>query len=100
MPAIELARQDGEEQRSVTLFESGEGVRVHTSDSGPTALEVFGAKEYEFWVDVASADLAALAVALLRERYAGDVRAADHLRDFCDANKVPYRWSTWTSPAD
>jgi hypothetical protein len=97
MPPTELAREDGDEKRSVTLFESDEGIRLHSSDTGPTAQATFGAAEYEFWVDIARADLPALAAALLRERFAGDVRATEHVRAFCEASGVPHRWSSWTT---
>lgn len=97
MPATELAHDDGDNKRSVTLFDSDEGLRVHSSDLGPVVRSTFGAEEYEFWVDIARADLPALAAALLRERFAGDLRATDHLREFCETHGVPHRWSSWTT---
>lgn len=99
MPAedTEIARQDGPEFRSVRLQLQADGaLRMHAYDKGPTATLTFGRDEYEFWVTVPPAEVAKLALELLREKFGGRLQAVTEFRDFCKRHEIVNEFGTWT----
>jgi hypothetical protein len=93
--SIELARQEGEEFRSVQLSVSAAGARLGAQDIGSFVEQVWGREEYEFWVDVEGAAMPNLVFALLKEKFAGRSDAVEAFRDFCRLNGVPHKFDTW-----
>jgi hypothetical protein len=93
---FQLARQRGDEFRSVLLSVTASQVRLGTIDAGPAVLRWWGREEYEFWVDVPAKALPALVYALLKEKYEGNLEAVDQFRNFCTDHNIPHRFMTWT----
>jgi hypothetical protein len=97
MHFAEIAHEEGPETRTVQLTVSEKGVRLYAQDIGSTAQQIFqNGGEYEFWVDVEPSDMHALLFALLEEKYAGNPKAVDQFREFCERSKVPHDFWTWT----
>lgn len=93
---IELARQEGTEFRSVRLALEGDGaVRLEAQDMGPSVEKIWGDSDYEFWVRVAPSSLSKLAFELLREKFAGQLRAVDAFRDWCKTHGVEHEFGSW-----
>ena len=94
---VNLARQEGVEYRSVLLSVSSTQIRLSTTDAGPKVLRFWQHEEYEFWVDVTAAGVPSLILALLKEKYQGNLSAVDEFRSFCKENNVPHEFMTWSS---
>lgn len=93
---IEIARQDGIEFRSVRLTLEDDGaIKMDAQDMGPTVTQVWGDDDYEFWVHVAPTAVAKLAFELLREKFAGQLRAVDAFREWCKAHGVEHKFDSW-----
>jgi hypothetical protein len=85
----EIARQQGTEFRSVHLERQADGaIRMHAYDKGPAAERFSGRDEYEFWVTVPEAEVAKLALVLLREKFGGRLQAVTEFRDFCKQHEI------------
>jgi hypothetical protein len=55
---VEIARQEGDEFRSVHLSLEDDGtIKLDAQDMGPTVTEFWGDDDYEFWVRVPPASL-------------------------------------------
>jgi len=93
----ELYRQEPAEFRSLRLEIREDGaLRFDCQDIGEAAERVWGADDYEFWVDVPAAEIRKLAFAPLREKYVGGSGAVDDFRDFCKHEGVEHQWMSWT----
>src|SRR5262249_60386768 len=74
--AIEIARREGIEFRSVYLSLEDDGtIKMDAQDMGPTVKEYWGDDDYEFWVLVPPASVPKLAFELLREKFSGQLGA-------------------------
>ena len=94
--AIEIARQEGTEFRSVRLTLEDDGaIKMDAQDIGPTVTEFWGDSDYEFWVRVPPASLPKLAFELLREKFAGQLGAIDALRTWCGAHGIAHEFDSW-----
>ncbi len=97
--AIEIARQEGAQFRSVRLYlEEGGDVKMETQDIGPHGTGILGPdedNEYEFWVRIAPAAVPKLAFELLREKFAGQLGAVNAFRDWCKARGVEHEFGSW-----
>ena len=94
--AIEIARQEGSEFRSVTLALENDGaIKMDAQDIGPTVTQIWGDDDYEFWVRVPSASVSKLAFELLREKFTGQLGAVDAFRDWCKAHSVEHEFDSW-----
>jgi hypothetical protein len=94
--AIEIARQEGTEFRSVRLTLEDDGaIKMDAQDIGPTVTEFWGDSDYEFWVRVPPASLPKLAFELLREKFAGQLGAIDALRTWCEAHGIAHEFDSW-----
>jgi hypothetical protein len=93
---IEIARQEGAEFRSVRLTLEDEGsIKMDAQDIGPMVTAVWGDDDYEFWVRVAPTSLPKLAFELLREKFAGQLRAVDAFREWCKMHGVEHEFDSW-----
>ncbi|MBV8537703.1 MAG: hypothetical protein JO128_19065 [Alphaproteobacteria bacterium] len=93
---IEIARQEGAEFRSVRLgVEDGGAIQLAAQDIGPKVAAIMGNEEYEFWVRVEPPALSKLAFELLREKFAGQLRAVDTFRDWCKAHGIEHEFGSW-----
>jgi hypothetical protein len=94
--AIEIARQEGTEFRSVRLTLQDDGaITMDAQDIGPTVTRIWGDTDYEFWVRVPPASLPKLAFELLREKFTGQLGAVDTFRDWCTAHGVQHEFDSW-----
>lgn len=94
--AIEIARQEGTEFRSVRLTLEDDGaIKMDTQDIGPIVTQIWGDSDYEFWVRVAPTSLPKLAFELLREKFVGQLGAVDAFRDWCKAHGVEHEFDSW-----
>jgi hypothetical protein len=116
--AIEIARQDGTQYRSVYLrVEDDGGIKMDAHDMGPTVTEFWDHDDYEFWVRVPPAAVSKLALELLREKgqsdavlpasasklalellgekFSGQLGAVDAFRDWCKAHGVDHKFEIW-----
>jgi hypothetical protein len=92
----ELYRQDGANSRSVRLTVKPDGaVQIETQDMGEQVERIWGDSDYEFWIDIPAAELAKLAFALLKDRYAGRSGAVDELSRFCKEQQIDYKRGSW-----
>jgi hypothetical protein len=93
---VELAKQVGTEYRSVRLsIGSGGAIRVDAHDMGPTIERVWDHEDYEFSVGVPSSAVGRLAFELLRDKFAGNVKAVDDFRKFCEERGILHEFDTW-----
>jgi hypothetical protein len=93
---IEIARQEGNEFRSVRLSVEEDGaIKMEAQDIGPTVTQIWGEDEYEFWVRVSSPSVSKLAFELLREKFMGQLGAVDAFRDWCKAHGVEHEFGSW-----
>lgn len=72
------------------------GLEVRRHEMGAGERDVWGEDDHEATLRIAPGDVAALALALLTERYAGRADALESLADLCDAHGVAARHSVWT----
>jgi hypothetical protein len=94
--SVELYREEGTECRWVRLSVKPDGsVLVDAQDMGKTVGEIWGADDYEFWVDVPGTAIRKLVFALLRDRYAGRSRAVDEFSEFCEKEGIDHKWDNW-----
>ena len=94
--SLELARQEGEDYRSVILERTAEGVLdLSARDKGPAVREFWGDEDYEFGIRIAPADLPAFAFALVREHYRGDLDAVARLRALAEAEGIETNFWSW-----
>jgi hypothetical protein len=94
--AIEIARREGTEFRSVRLtLDDGGVITMDAQDMGPTVSKIWGDDDYEFWTRVEPASLPKLALELLREKFAGRLDAVDALRDWCKAHDIEHEFGSW-----
>lgn len=93
--SIEIAKEDGNNYRSVRLAVSDSGLRLEAHDMGSTVEKVWDTDDYEFWVDIKSSDFPALLKALLVEKYRGNIGAVDAFHDFCKTTGIPSKWESW-----
>lgn len=107
----------GDDSRIITAVIDNEGVlNFSASDSGDSVEEYFRKDEYEFGVLISAenkemllqtmlkagrsavppksseADPDRLLLALLEDRFGGEMSAVDRFRNFCEAQKIPYEW--------
>ena len=95
--SLELARQEGENFRSVILASTEEGgLDVSAQDMGPTVRALHDDGDYEFGIRIAPEHLAAFAFALVREHYQGDLDAVAKLRAIADRDGLPTNFWTWS----
>ncbi len=94
--AIEIARREGIEFRSVRITLADDGaITMDAQDIGPTVTRIWGDDDYEFWVRVPKASVSKLAFELLREKFAGQLGAVDAFRDWCKAHGVEHEFDSW-----
>ena len=94
--AVEIARQEGKQFRSVRLnLEETGAIKLEAQDMGPKVEEIWGDSDYEFWVHVPAAAVGALAFELLREKYAGQLGAVDAFRDWCKLHGIDHEFDSW-----
>ena len=94
--AIEIARQEGTEFRSVRLALEDDGaIKMDAQDMGPTVTQIWGDDDYEFWVRVPPASVSKLAFELLREKFSGQLGAVDAFREWCRAHGVQHEFDSW-----
>jgi hypothetical protein len=94
--SAETYRQEGTEFRSVRLSVRADGsVCLQAQDMGKLTEEIWGDKDYEFWVDVPAMALAKLAFALMREKYSNRSGAVDEFRAFCEKEGIEHKWANW-----
>jgi hypothetical protein len=94
--AIELARQEGTEFRSVRLSVEDDGaIKMDAQDIGPAVTQFWGDSDYEFWVRIPPAAVPKLAFELLREKFAGQTGAIDAFRAWCTAHEVAHEFDSW-----
>jgi hypothetical protein len=93
----ELARETGSESRKVSLTATSDEVRIHTFDTG-NATQLVGSRdgEYEFWVMIEASAFPALLIALLKDKFQGQLDATDQLTSFCKRHGVPCEWMSWS----
>mgnify|MGYP001237371675 CR=1 FL=1 len=97
MPAfeVEIARREGAEFRSVQLQLQADGsLRLHAYDMAPPGSSADGREQYELWVTVPPNAVPALAFALLRQRFSGQLQAVTEFRDFCKSNEIVNEFKT------
>ena len=94
---VEIARQDGEEKRVVTLDYAAGGLKLFTEDSGPTVRRMFGSSSYEISTVVAASAMPALAMAALTELLQGNPSADAALKDLCNRHAIAFETEigTW-----
>jgi len=93
---VQLALEGGTEYRSVRLsFDNSGAIKIDAHDMGPAVKRIWDRDDYEFSVTVPSAAVARLAFELLKEKFAGNLKAVDALRNFCEEHQVPHNFSTW-----
>ncbi len=93
---VQLALQDGTEYRSIRLsIESTGALKIDAHDMGPNVQQFWDHDDYEFSVTVPPAAVARLAFELLKEKFAGNLRAVDAFKSFCEEHEVPHSFCTW-----
>ncbi len=92
----EIARQEGADFRSVRLQLQADGaIRMHAYDMARTAEHEDRGTAAEFSVTVPPAEVANLALVLLREKFGGRLQAVTEFRDFCKRHEVVNTFDTW-----
>jgi hypothetical protein len=93
---VQLARQDGVEFRSVRLNMGGDGtIRMDTHDTGPNVQRVWDHEDYEFFVEVSPLAVGRLAFELLRDKFAGNLKAVSEFRNFCQERGILHEFQSW-----
>ena len=80
---------------ALTASEDG-GINLSGQDVGEAPKRAFGSSDYEYGLAIPPEGLSKLVIALLAERYAGQLRAVSQLRAFCETNEIPH--SFWNYP--
>jgi hypothetical protein len=94
--SVQLAKQDGAEFRSVRLNIGGDGtIRMDTHDMGPNVERVWDHEDYEFFVEVSPLALGRLAFELLRDKFAGNLKAVSDFRNFCEERGIAHEFQSW-----
>jgi hypothetical protein len=94
--SAELFRMEGAEFRSVRLAVKPDGsILLDAQDMGKFVEDIWGADDYEFWVDVPATAIRKLVFALLRDRYTGRRRAVDEFNEFCEKEGIDHKWDNW-----
>ena len=93
--SIEIARQDGEEFRSVRLRIEGGGIVMDAQDMGPIVKRTWDHEDYEFGMRLAPDAVARLAFELLKDKFTGDTGAVDKLRAYCKERGIEHKWESW-----
>ena len=94
--SVQLAKKDGVEFRSVRLNIGGDGaIRMDTHDMGPNVERVWDHEDYEFFVEVPPLALGKLAFELLRDRFAGNLKAVSEFRNFCQERGIVHEFQSW-----
>lgn len=94
--SIELARQDGTEYRSVRLsLAEGGAIKIDAHDMGPNVERFWDHEDYEYSVAVPASAVARLAVALLAEKFTGNLGAVDAFRSFCEMHAIAHKFDSW-----
>jgi hypothetical protein len=75
---------------------AGGGLEIRRHEMGGGERDVWGEDDHEATLQIAPGDVAALALALLTERYAGRADALEALAELCEAHGVAARHSVWT----
>jgi hypothetical protein len=69
--------------------------KIDAHDMGPTIKQVWDHDDYEFSVTVPAAAVARLAFELLKEKFAGNLKAVDALRSFCEERSIEHEFFSW-----
>jgi hypothetical protein len=96
--AVELApRSDGARYRRVSLaLEAGGDLLLTSHEMGASLEAAWGLDDAEITLQIAPAQLARLALALVAERLAGGDNAVQALAELCEEHGVDYRTACWT----
>ncbi len=95
-PRVELALQNDAEYRCVGLeLDSSGAIEIHAHDIGPAVKQIWDHDDYEFSVTVPATAVARLAFELLKEKFAGNLRAVDALRSFCEERSIEHEFFSW-----
>jgi hypothetical protein len=93
---IELARQEGTESRSVYLALENDGaIKDRCPGYSPTATQIWGDDDYEFWVPVPLTSVSKLAFELLRGKFVGQLGAVDAFKEWCKTHGVEHEFDSW-----
>jgi hypothetical protein len=107
---IELVRHQWPRSRTVIWLRLDmHGIACEGYDTGPDVEEWFNHDDYEYTTSVSNAELPKLidvltpgivgdretAFELLKAKYNGNPRAADELRELCEANNIAHSFDTW-----
>jgi hypothetical protein len=97
LTTIEIARHKAERFSTGTYLtlENDGGIKLDAEDSGEAVTECWGKDDYECWVDVPPAAVGKLAFELMRDKYAGDWKAVDAFRTWCEDHGVEHKFWTW-----
>jgi hypothetical protein len=92
----QLALQDDGEFRAVRLRLTSNGeIIIEAHDIGPTARQIWDHDDYEFSATVPAASVARLAFELLKEKFAGNLRAVDAFITFCKEHSIEHEFYSW-----
>jgi hypothetical protein len=72
------------------------GLEILHREMGASDRAVWGEDDHEATLNIAPSDVAAFALALLSQRYAGRADALTALRDLCEDHGVPVAYANWT----
>ena len=87
---VELFRRADESGTLVidATLKSDGSLEVFFHDIGDAAEEAFGDRDYEHWVTVPSEHVGALALALVKHSWSGNVHAVEAVKGLCQANGI------------
>ncbi|MFZ0571465.1 MAG: hypothetical protein ACLPJW_20210 [Rhodomicrobium sp.] len=92
----QLALEAGTEFRDVRLrLDSDGAIVIEAQDMGPTVKQIWDHDDYEFSVTVPASSVARLAFELLKEKFAGNLRAVDAFRAFCEERGIEHEFFSW-----
>lgn len=79
----------------VTLeLREDDSLRMLVYDTGAASEECFGG-DFDRWVDVGADAKDALLLALIEEKFSGDIDAMTHFREFCESKGVPHKYDIY-----
>jgi hypothetical protein len=92
----QLALQDDSEFRAVRLrLDSNGEIIIEAHDIGSIVRQIWDHDDYEFSVTVPAASVARLAFELLKEKFAGNLRAVDAFMAFCKEHSIEHQFYSW-----
>jgi hypothetical protein len=93
---VELFLQKDTEYRSVRLHLENDGaIKIDAHDMGPVVEQFWDHDDYEFSVTVPQAAVAQLAFELLKDKFAGNLRAVDDFKRYCGERGISHQFWAW-----